>query len=217
MQEITESHTISLFHRVSTRAILSFRESPLNSSIKKQNQEKGMMKSVVVSSLAFSIWAAPAVAEIGFDSNCTTVTDIICDNDGEYPTDVLCEAMKMAGIEDEMESETWTVFAPTNDAFDDIPDEVVDILTGDPSNDETRALMEILGLHVFPGEALKSTDLECDGKILMANEEYTVTICEGNRMYQMGPGNLVTDYPEITVANIEACNGIVHLISEVLL
>jgi len=181
------------------------------------------MKTIALSVFALTPWAAPAVAvsegsrflQDPFDSNCTSIREIICGS--IYPTDLLCDALEMAGIDDELEDDIWTVFAPTNDAFDNIPEEIAELILSDPSNDENRELVTILALHVFPGVALKSTDLKCDGKILMANEEYTVTICEGDRMYQMGPGNLVTDYPEIIVENIEACNGMVHLISEVLL
>ena len=186
------------------------------------------MKSLALSTLALTLWASPAVALFGMlqggyydnddddnNDNCKSITEVICDNPNS--TDVLCDILLLAGIDDDLETDTYTVFAPTNEAFDDIPDEVVDLIMGDPSNDENRELQNILGLHVHPGVALKDTDLKCDGKILMANEEYTVTICEGDRMYQMGPGNLVTDYPEIVVKNIEACNGIVHVISEVIL
>ena len=178
------------------------------------------MKTLALTAFAFTPWVASVVAvpkdsrllQDPFDSNCTSIKEVICDS--VYPTDVFCDALEIAGIDDELgRGEIWTVFAPTNDAFDDVPDVVAELLM----DDDDRELMNILGLHVFPGVALNSTDLQCDGKLLMINEEYTVTICEGDRMYQMGPGNLVTDYPEIIVKDIKACNGMVHLISDVML
>ena len=178
------------------------------------------MKSLGLFKLVFPLLVAPAVAATGDsrflqfldDSNCTSIIETICE--GEYSTDTLCDFLDIAGIGDELENGTWTVFAPTDDAFDSVPIDYVNMLVG---GNDTFLLMNLLAFHTVDGEALMSSDLRCDGRVSMANEELTVTRCEGDRVYQIGLGNPITDYPEITFVDIETCNGVVHLINKVML
>lgn len=151
------------------------------------------------------------------DSNCTTIAEIVCDNGGEYPTDTLCEAVLMAGIQGDLETETWTLFAPIDDAFESMPSAAEDVLMGGPTMDNARGITEMLAFHLVEGVAMESTAFKCDELVPMANEEYSVTICEGDRVFQVGIGNLPTQYPEITVTDIQACNGVIHLVNEVIL
>ena len=151
------------------------------------------------------------------ESTCTKIMEIICDNDGVYQLNMLCEAIQMAGVQEEFDTDTWTVFAPTDAAFASLPSELIAKLVGGPTLDDHGGLIDMLAFHTVQGFELESTDLRCDGRTAMANEEFSVTICEGDRVYQIGLGNPVTAYPEITVANIEACNGFVHLINGVML
>jgi len=183
------------------------------------------MKSIALSTLVFSVWASSAGAVSGDsrflqdrgDSNCTEIIEILCDNDSEYPTGLLCDAIGIAKIEDALGNDTWAIFAPTDDAWASMPPEVMNALFGDTVVGDTTVLSDLLAFHSVQGVALESTDLLCDGETLMSNDEFSVTICEGDRVYQVGMGNSVAVYPEIVVTNIEACNGIVHLVNEMML
>ena len=155
----------------------------------------------------FSLLAAPMVA--AQDSNCTSVYDIICD--GDYPTDSLCDAVQTANFEDELEFGNVTLFAPVDTAFFTVPPAVLAGLLADPSG-----LPNLLSFHTVD-DVIESSELMCEDRLFMANDESTVTICEGDQVFQVGLGNPVIAYPEITEADIEACNGIVHLISGVML
>ena len=184
-----------------------------------------MMKSIALSTLLFSVWASSAGAVSGDsrflqdqgDSNCKDIIDILCETDGEYPTGLWCDAIQIAGIEDTLRNDTWTIFAPTNDAWASMPPDVINALFGDALVGDVSGLNDLMDFHAVQGQELESTDLLCDGETLMSNDEFSVTICEGDRVYQVGMGNSVDAYPEITVANIEACNGVVHLVSEMML
>jgi uncharacterized surface protein with fasciclin (FAS1) repeats len=184
-----------------------------------------MLKSLALSTLLFSVWASSTGAvsmdsrflQDQGDSNCTEILEILCDNDGEYPTSMMCEVIKMAEHEDDLGVDTWTIFAPTDDAFASIPPEIINELMGDASIGDMTGLSDLIAFHAVPGLALESTDLMCDGRTFMANDEFSITVCEGDRVYQVGKGNPTAVYPEITVTNIEACNGIIHLVSEVML
>ena len=51
----------------------------------------------------------------------------------------------------------------------------------------------------------------------MTNGKESRTICEDGATYQKGGGNSDDDRPEITNTDIEACNGVIHVVSEVML
>lgn len=108
----------------------------------------------------------------------------------------------------------WTVFAPTDDAFGKIAAVTAD-LTGDQ-------LLDVLLFHVVAGQAVTSDQLVCKGLIPMANEDNSRTKCVhdefGNEMFfQRGPGNSDEMLPKITAANLKACNGIVHVVDNVMI
>ncbi|MBL6658420.1 MAG: fasciclin domain-containing protein, partial [Flavobacteriales bacterium] len=97
----------------------------------------------------------------------------------------------------------FTVFAPTDDAFDLLPAGTVEGLLAD-----IPALTEILLHHVVGATAL-STDLN-DGDVLttLNTTELTVSVDGGTYMIDMAT---------VTAANLEADNGVVHVIDMVLI
>jgi len=98
----------------------------------------------------------------------------------------------------------FTVFAPTNAAFDNLEDGVLQTLLDNPD-----LLAEVLQYHVVSGEVM-STDLS-NGEVstLLSGKSINVSIADG----------VVTlnDYAMVTNADNEASNGVVHIIDEVLL
>ena len=166
-----------------------------------------MTKSIPLSS--FAVLALAKLAD-AYDSgwhhrqtttNCSTIMEIICDVDNNLSTDTFCEAVEMAGLD--LDTETWTVFAPVNDAFHLLPDTIVeDMLDGD----DPRGLIDLLAYHTAEEKKIMSTDLKCDTRIFMSNEEFSVTICEGDKTFQVGLANPTSEYPQIITADIEACN-----------
>ena len=159
-----------------------------------------------------SVLATPMVVAQDFNStNCTTVLDIVCD--GDYPTDSLCDAIQTAGFEDILDFSDVTLFAPTNDAFFTVQPAVFGEILADPSGE---GLYNLLEFHTS-ADVLESSELLCEGLVPMFNGDDTVTICEGDQVFQVGSGNPVVSYPEIIETDIEACNGYVHLIDGILL
>ncbi len=96
----------------------------------------------------------------------------------------------------------FTVFAPTDDAFDKIP---VDALHG--VQDDPDLLATVLTYHVVPG-ALKAADLQPGKLTTVAGIDLEITR-EGDQV-------LVNGFP-IAVADVEATNGIIHVMGDVLL
>ncbi|MEO5593579.1 MAG: fasciclin domain-containing protein [Chitinophagaceae bacterium] len=99
----------------------------------------------------------------------------------------------------------FTVFAPTNAAFNKLPEGTVEGLM---KNDQKEALQNILQYHVALS-ALKAESFT-DGQVLgMVNgDNVTVTIKDGKVMLN----NSAT-----IIASVPASNGIVHIIDGVLL
>ncbi len=138
----------------------------------------------------------------------SATADIACSTPG---FETLCSAVKAANLAETLSGEgTFTVFAPTNDAFERLPEAVVALL------EDVEVLENVLLYHVVL-EELFSTDLECSELVMMANERDTRTICKNNKIFQKGAGNTDDDKPQIIGVDIEACNGVIHIVDEVIL
>ncbi|MBE26098.1 MAG: beta-Ig-H3/fasciclin, partial [Saprospirales bacterium] len=131
-----------------------------------------------------------------------TVVDIIVDSEDH---NTLEAAVIAAGLVETLSGDgPFTVFAPTDAAFAALPEGTVESLLEDPSG----ALTDILLYHVASGTAL-STDLS-DGMMVttLNGKSVTVTINDD--------GVFIND-AQVTVADIVADNGVVHVIDAVLL
>ena len=133
----------------------------------------------------------------------TTVVDIIVGSDDHNTLEAAVIAAELA---DDLSGDgPFTVFAPTDDAFDALPAGTVESLLEDPTGD----LANILLHHVYSGSAM-STDLS-DGMMIptLLGTDLTVSIDMD--------GTVMIDNAMVTVANIEADNGVVHVINAVLI
>ena len=95
-------------------------------------------------------------------------------------------------------------------AFDELGDVLDEVLADDD------LLKDILLFHAVD-EELKADDLHCTGRTEMVNGRDTRTVCRDGDIFQKGAGNLRRDRPRIIHADVEACNGVIHAVDEVLL
>jgi uncharacterized surface protein with fasciclin (FAS1) repeats len=118
----------------------------------------------------------------------------------------LVAAVKAGDLVGVLKSEgPFTVFAPTNDAFAKLPAGTVENLLK-PEN--KAQLVAVLTYHVVPGKVM-SKDLKNGQKAkTVQGSEITVTLKDGKAMI-----NNAT----VTAADIEASNGVVHVIDTVIL
>lgn len=130
-----------------------------------------------------------------------TVADIIAESADHT---VLAAVLDSADLDVVLAGEgPFTVFAPTDAAFDAVPPMVLlDLLT------DNAALTNVLTYHVA-GDSLMSTDLS-DGQNIetLFGADVTITIVDGNVM---------VNNAMVTVADIVGANGVVHVIDAVLL
>lgn len=130
-----------------------------------------------------------------------TVWDIIVNSPDHT---VLETAVLAAGLNDELANTdaSLTVFAPTDDAFAALPAGTIASLIANPA-----ALAEILLYHVVGAEAF-STDLS-DGQSIETLQGQSVTI-------DITGGNVFVNDAQVIVADLDASNGVVHVIDAVL-
>jgi uncharacterized surface protein with fasciclin (FAS1) repeats len=118
----------------------------------------------------------------------------------------LVAAVKAASLVDALSNAgPFTVFAPTNAAFDKLPAGTVDGLL---KPEKLDALTDILQYHVFVG-VLKAESLQ-DG------QSYG-QVNGGNIKITMQDGKPVINNKAHILASIPASNGMIHVIDEVLL
>ncbi|KAL7563122.1 hypothetical protein ACA910_012305 [Epithemia clementina (nom. ined.)] len=137
------------------------------------------------------------------------IVEVVCETSGFTK---LCAAIQAAGLESELSaSGPFTIFAPTDEAFDNLPPGVLEALSGD-----TAALTNILLFHAVEGKVY-SSDLQCTELVPMANGKNSRTVCRDDKIYQKGDGNADNAMPEIIDTDIPACNGVVHVVNQVML
>ncbi len=126
--------------------------------------------------------------------------------------DTLVTAIQEAGLESALRGEgPFTVFAPTDEAFDNLPDGVLDDLLDDPDE-----LAKVLLYHVLDGKFMATDVLGLDDgtelETLLENETITLGL---------NGGVFLTDnqseQAEVTDTDVEASNGVIHVIDRVLI
>jgi uncharacterized surface protein with fasciclin (FAS1) repeats len=130
----------------------------------------------------------------------------------------LVAAVKAAGLVDTLQGAgPFTVFAPTNEAFDRLPAGTVDTLLK-PEN--KQMLTSVLTYHVVPG---RLTEADIDAKIKEGGGKAMMKTVQGEELtFSRGAGHLwVTDVKgdraEVTIPNVMQSNGVVQVINKVLL
>ena len=116
----------------------------------------------------------------------------------------LVEAVTAADLVETLQGEgPFTVFAPTNEAFEGLGDTLTTLL--EPAN--KADLASVLTYHVVPGE-LMAADLE-DGQELETVNGETLTVSIDGDTVKVGEAT-------VTMPDVDASNGVVHVIDTVL-
>src|SRR3954452_12067520 len=123
----------------------------------------------------------------------------------------LVAAVKAAGLVDTLSGPgPFTVFAPTNEAFNKLPPGTVDTLVK-PENKAT--LTRILTYHVVPGK-LEASGLTNGKKMKTAEgEELTVKKQDGKVWIVDAKGGTSM----VTISNVNQSNGVIHVVDTVLM
>ena len=155
-----------------------------------------MFRRTFIAATLTAALAAPAFA----DGHAMDIVDTAAAA-GNFTT--LLAAAEAAGLVDTLKSEgPFTVFAPTDEAFAALPEGTVEGLLAD-----TDALTKVLTYHVVAGKVM-STDL--------SNNMMAGTV-NGAEITIMTEGGVMVNDANVVAADIEATNGVIHVIDAVIL
>lgn len=134
-----------------------------------------------------------------------TTSNTIVDVAVEAGFETLVTAVQAAGLVETLQSDgPFTVFAPTDDAFAALPEGVLDGLLAD-----TEALSTVLTYHVVAGEVLAADVVNLSSATSVQGEEIGIAV-EGENVVLNDSANVVT-------TDVEASNGVIHVIDSVIL
>jgi len=155
-------------------------------------------RKTLIALAATTALSAPAFA---MDAEKTIVETAI--DAGSFTT--LVAAVEAAGLVETLSGDgPFTVFAPTDEAFAALPEGTVESLLMEENRDQ---LVAVLTYHVVPG-AVMSGDLS-DGMMATTVQGSDITI-------SLGEGVMI-DGANVVAADIEASNGVIHVIDSVIL
>ena len=156
-------------------------------------------RTFIAATAAAALFAGSALADDHMGKNIVETAQ----EAGDFTT--LLAAAEAAGLVDTLTGEgPYTVFAPTDAAFAALPEGTVDTLLMEENKDQLTA---ILTYHVVPGKVM-STDL--------SNGMMAETV-QGGSIEIMTEGGVTVNDINVTTADIEASNGVIHVIDGVLM
>ena len=145
----------------------------------------------------------------------TTIVDVAVGNEN-FST--LVAAVKAAGLVETLASEgPFTVFAPTNEAFNKLPAGTVDNLLKPESLEKLKS---VLTYHVVAGKFEAAAVIDAINK---NNGKFTVTTVQGGKIdLSLKDGKVVlTDAngktSTVVMADVAASNGVIHAIDTVVM
>jgi uncharacterized surface protein with fasciclin (FAS1) repeats len=156
--------------------------------------------------------ASPGVAEAPTTAPTTTaptagdqsIVDLAATDDSLSTFNTAVEA---AGLAETLSGPgPYTVFAPSNEAFEAIPEETRQTLL-QPENQEQ--LRQVLSYHVVEGN-LPSTQLQSGEVDTVAGQPLNVQVDQGTQQVNVNDAN-------VTQPNLQANNGVVHIVDRVII
>ena len=132
--------------------------------------------------------------------------DLVDTAAGAGTFNTLVAAVDAAGLVDTLKGEgPFTVFAPTDEAFAALPEGTVEDLLKPENKDQ---LIAILTYHVVPGKVMAAD---------VAGAETTASSVQGGELMINGTDGVTINGATVTQADIEASNGVIHVIDQVIL
>ncbi|WP_420935925.1 fasciclin domain-containing protein [Alteromonas sp. A081] len=134
----------------------------------------------------------------------TTIVDVAV-ADGNFTT--LVAALEAADLVSTLDDEngSFTVFAPTDDAFEALGQETIDALLAD-----TDALTDILTYHVLSSEVNEEAAIGQAGSLVETVNGASIAL-------SLSGDNLLVNTATVTMTDIATDNGIIHVIDAVLM
>lgn len=161
------------------------------------------MKKALALGILLSFAALPATAGSCGSSKATQANIVqTADSAGSFTT--LLAAAQAAGLAETLSGVgPYTVFAPTDEAFAKLPEGTVEALLANPDQ-----LREILLYHVVPGRVPASEVVGLDRATTAQGSDVAITVADNS---------VLINNARVISTDIEASNGIIHVIDTVIL
>ncbi len=122
------------------------------------------------------------------------------------PFNTLVAAVKAAGLVETLKGEgPFTVFAPTDDAFEKLPAGTVEELLKPENRDKLTA---VLTYHVVPGKLMAAD---------VVNTKSAKTLQGQSVRFEVKEGQAMIDNARIIKTDIATSNGVIHVLDTVIL
>ena len=121
---------------------------------------------------------------------------------GDFNT--LVTAVKAAGLVETLKGEgPFTVFAPTDAAFAKVPTDTLNALLADKA-----ALANVLTYHVVAGKVMAADVVKLTSAVTVQGQSVSIEVKDGK---------VYIDGTQVVTTDIEASNGVIHVIDAVIL
>jgi uncharacterized surface protein with fasciclin (FAS1) repeats len=131
------------------------------------------------------------------------MADIVTTAQQSGQLSTLVTALQVADLVESLKSSgPFTLFAPTDNAFSQVPQDIINNLL-----QNTDQLKQVLLYHVIPGEYLAEDVMDNDQLETAEGEEITIDTSRGDVMI---------DNAKLVQADINCDNGVIHIIDNVL-
>merc|ERR1711988_1505821 len=158
-----------------------------------QHNETNVMKLLVFLAIA-TVVRSQSLPEVLTREGATTLVDFVV----------------KAGLAETLSGDgPFTVFAPTNEAFERLPQSTVDALTADP-----ELLKKDLLYHVVPAE-VKSSDVTSDDVLIDTAEGSKLRVNVYMKKFYYD-GFITVNGKRVSRTDVTASNGVVHFITDVI-
>jgi len=158
-----------------------------------------MMVAIMVFAVSFAF--AGGSKEMNMEPELKSIVEIAVE-DGRFET--LVAALEAAELVDTLSGEgPFTVFAPTDEAFGKLPEGTVEALLND-----IPTLKNILLYHVTPGKVMSSQVASLSSAETVAGKPVSIRV-EGE--------SVMINEAMVVIVDIEASNGVIHVIDKVIL
>lgn len=157
-------------------------------------------KVILLSLFAVLLFSPNAFAASNEKGDKKTIVDVAVENEN-FST--LVTALKEAGLVEALQGEgPFTVFAPTNDAFNALPEGTLESLLKDKD-----ALKDVLLYHVVSGKVTSKEVVKLS----------TAETLQGSKVsIRVEDGKVYVDNAQVTTVDIMTSNGVIHVIDSVI-
>jgi uncharacterized surface protein with fasciclin (FAS1) repeats len=152
--------------------------------------------------VAASLFIGTPVTQNGPDSDPTMNIIETAISAGSFNT--LVTAVKAAGLVETLSGTgPFTLFAPTDEAFAQIPADQLNALLADK-----EALTAVLTYHVVAGKVMAEDVVKLSSATTVNGQDVNI---------KMWDGKVMIDDAQVTTADIDTTNGVIHVINKVIL